>query len=826
MRWRTPASSAETGPSAATAPRQDTHAESPRSIRALGELFVAGGNAATGRLIRRLATGTAGEPSPRFVDRLREEGAGGRMLPDAVRQNLEAGLATPLDRVRVHTGEGAGDLAAGVAARAFTVGQDIYFGRDTYDPDSTDGYQLLAHEVAHTLQPDPGGSLTVGTSDSPAERQADDVAAALTGVPAGNGTLTAAPHRLRRSPLDSSTPAEIKDIRNFAGIDDEQRLRLINILLDQFWVGPSDESALERIWGGMTEEEFVRFAETHQGKWEECMDRGAELLDIAPYRAVQDHFRADITALARHYLKVNEDVAHREIDALGAGGTPPGPDQAARIVALQAAAASLANLQRAQDAAREARVGWRIGDGGDVDPDWTGRHVKYQVAFRPGEAPPLTEEPVDVPNGDVLLYRIVPNDQVQQGYDDATQAITRLVEANPALYGLVRNGSSASTGAFADESDESAARDRLTAPLRRVLTDITATRGRLGDDLDPLDLEPLVNQLFAGGAAVGGTIWTAGFRHHVAINTLVGHAIDRALARAALQYVQQLAILFAPFTSGASLLALLATSTAAAGIQAYGSYRETQVADAAEGSSVVPGTNLVAPGTAEHARLNAEADFIAFGLALLALGAEAFATWRASAQARQLRTEQRLRLSHGTDQTGYQGLGPLDEARIDVAHAGGAHQDLGQGFYLTLDDQGTAGVYAFRRAGQRGGGMQHVLTWEVPASDLGIIVDVRRGGNFRAQWESFLNEAPPFPGGRPLPGFETNRALLSRAPEQRGVIFDQFLGKIGMANADTVLAPLGDDVFTGITSGRETTQVCIRSQRVADRLNAQTRSGR
>jgi hypothetical protein len=71
-------------------------------------------------------------------------------------------------------------------------------------------------------------------------------------------------------------------------------------------------------------------------------------------------------------------------------------------------------------------------------------------------------------------------------------------------------------------------------------------------------------------------------------------------------------------------------------------------------------------------------------------------------------------------------------------------------------------------------------------------------------------------------GFESVRSFL-RGPgvEHRGEEFERFLRSIGMENADTVFGPLGDGVFTGITSGAgETTQVCIRSQRVANRLNA------
>ncbi|WP_329101368.1 hypothetical protein OG792_20875 [Micromonospora sp. NBC_01699] len=181
----------------------------------------------------------------------------------------------------------------------------------------------------------------------------------------------------------------------------------------------------------------------------------------------------------------------------------------------------MANLQRAQEAAREARVGWRIGDGGDVDPDWIGRLVKYQVPFRPGETPPMTEEPSDLPNGDVLLYPAVSFAEVQQRYDEASWAITRLNVASPALFGLARDGSSEATGAFAADPDAGRARDRAAGPLRRVLADISATRASLGDDLDPLDLTPLHRQLY------GRAVWAGGFRHRVAETAARGRTIAR-----------------------------------------------------------------------------------------------------------------------------------------------------------------------------------------------------------------------------------------------------------------------------------------------------------
>ncbi|GLY97788.1 hypothetical protein Acsp02_50420 [Actinoplanes sp. NBRC 103695] len=116
-----------------------------------------------------------------FTEGLRGAGAGSP-LPAGVRESLEGGLGTSLGSVRLHTGSTSAALSDQVGAHAFTLGQDVHFARGAYDPTSSRGYHLLAHEVAHTLQPDTGaiaGSLTVGPGDSPAERSAEAIATAL-----------------------------------------------------------------------------------------------------------------------------------------------------------------------------------------------------------------------------------------------------------------------------------------------------------------------------------------------------------------------------------------------------------------------------------------------------------------------------------------------------------------------------------------------------------------------------------------------------------------------------------------------------------------------
>jgi len=79
-----------------------------------------------------------------FVDVAR----GGERLP----QWLEKQLGVELSCVRIHLDDRAAQAAGALEAEAFTMGDDIYFARGAYDPQSERGIQLIAHEVAHVAQ--------------------------------------------------------------------------------------------------------------------------------------------------------------------------------------------------------------------------------------------------------------------------------------------------------------------------------------------------------------------------------------------------------------------------------------------------------------------------------------------------------------------------------------------------------------------------------------------------------------------------------------------------------------------------------------------------
>ena len=105
-------------------------------------------------------------------------------LPGTIMRKFEASLGADLSSVRVHTGAESQSAASAVGAKAYTMGQDIHFGAGHYDPSSSAGEHLLAHEVAHTVQqaggaPKRQNKLEVSTPFDPAEHEADSAADAM-----------------------------------------------------------------------------------------------------------------------------------------------------------------------------------------------------------------------------------------------------------------------------------------------------------------------------------------------------------------------------------------------------------------------------------------------------------------------------------------------------------------------------------------------------------------------------------------------------------------------------------------------------------------------
>lgn len=78
--------------------------------------------------------------------------SGGRPLEPDVREDMEARLGHDFSDVRVHDDSAAAASASAVNAHAYTVGSNVVFQRDKFDPSTPEGKTTLAHELTHVVQ--------------------------------------------------------------------------------------------------------------------------------------------------------------------------------------------------------------------------------------------------------------------------------------------------------------------------------------------------------------------------------------------------------------------------------------------------------------------------------------------------------------------------------------------------------------------------------------------------------------------------------------------------------------------------------------------------
>lgn len=146
-------------------------------------------------------------------------GSGGSPLDADTRADMEARLGHDFGDVRVHTDAAAHESARSVHAQAYTVGSDIVFQRDRYDPSSETGRHMLAHELTHVVQQrsgpvdgtDAGGGVKVSDPSDRFEREAaataDHVMAGTAPVPAGGGTAAAVQRQEESEPEEEPEAA-------------------------------------------------------------------------------------------------------------------------------------------------------------------------------------------------------------------------------------------------------------------------------------------------------------------------------------------------------------------------------------------------------------------------------------------------------------------------------------------------------------------------------------------------------------------------------------------------------------------------------------------
>ena len=178
---------------------------------ALLHLQASAGNASVSRLVGEDEAATG----PRRVRDVLSARSGAPLDP-ATSDLMTQRLGHDFSDVRVHTDTAASESARAVNAHAYTVGSDIVFQSDRYQPDTDSGRRMIAHELTHVVQqrsgpvdgtPVGGGVRVSHPSDSferAAEHSADRVMAGgptAPPAPAGPAVQRSAAEPAREEPI-------------------------------------------------------------------------------------------------------------------------------------------------------------------------------------------------------------------------------------------------------------------------------------------------------------------------------------------------------------------------------------------------------------------------------------------------------------------------------------------------------------------------------------------------------------------------------------------------------------------------------------------------
>jgi len=158
--------------------------------------------------------------------------SGGRRLEPDVREDMEGRFGQDFSDVRVHDDSAAAASATAVNAHAYTVGSNVVFQRDRYDPSTQEGQTTLAHELTHVIQqrngPVDGTSAPGGIKVSdPSDRFERDAAANADRVmsaptPVQPSTVSGSGPSIQRHAAEDEIPVQGMFLQRAEGEEEEE----------------------------------------------------------------------------------------------------------------------------------------------------------------------------------------------------------------------------------------------------------------------------------------------------------------------------------------------------------------------------------------------------------------------------------------------------------------------------------------------------------------------------------------------------------------------------------------------------------------------------
>ncbi|MCL4264263.1 MAG: DUF4157 domain-containing protein [Anaerolineae bacterium] len=139
------------------------------------------GNTAVQRFLAQRSGSGPTELDDDTTSSINQQRGGGHGLDDGMAAKAGATMGQDFSGVKIHTDSQADQLSHQLGAKAFTTGNDIFFRAGEYNPASSDGQTLIAHELTHVVQqgasaPAVQGKMAVNDPNDQYEAEADHVA--------------------------------------------------------------------------------------------------------------------------------------------------------------------------------------------------------------------------------------------------------------------------------------------------------------------------------------------------------------------------------------------------------------------------------------------------------------------------------------------------------------------------------------------------------------------------------------------------------------------------------------------------------------------------
>lgn len=103
-------------------------------------------------IMHKKKEGNGSDKGSDISERIKKTKGKGQPMSEKTARQMEQAFGADFQNVNIHTDEQSASLNKDLHSIAFTNGSDIYFAEGQYNPDSSSGKTLLAHELTHVIQ--------------------------------------------------------------------------------------------------------------------------------------------------------------------------------------------------------------------------------------------------------------------------------------------------------------------------------------------------------------------------------------------------------------------------------------------------------------------------------------------------------------------------------------------------------------------------------------------------------------------------------------------------------------------------------------------------